>query len=237
MKKRILVLGNSIDRAVLRPVEEWSRYFGKTPFDVVQLPDNEPVPSLDRYTHILLTSSEASFRKPEPWFEIEANVVRDAVDRGLSILGSGFGHQMLAWALSDPELVRPSRIPELGWVAIDIIRTDPLLASMPNPWHAYTSHTNEVVLPPDPWIILASNGACSVQAMRYGDQPVWGIQAHPETLPEEAKLQMESGIESYPKYAQQIRRLKIESPVRDDGVAAQLASAFIKSKPTQQRAP
>lgn len=231
MKKRILILGNSIDREVLRPVEEWSRYFGKVPFDAVQLPADEPVPALDRYTHILLTGSDASLGTSETWFDVEADVVRDAVDRGLCVLGSGFGHQMLAWTLSGPDSVRRSRIPELGWVAIDIVRTDSLLANLPNPWHAYTSHTDEVVLPPDPWRVLASNGACSVQAMRYGDRPVWGIQPHPETTPEEAKFQMKSGIESYPKYAQQIRQLKIESPVRDDDVASQLIAAFLRSKP------
>ena len=231
MKKRILILGNSIDRSVSRPVEEWSRYFGKVPFDAVQLPANEPVPSLDRYTHVLLTDSAASFRQHEPWFDVEADLVRDAVDRGLPVLGSGFGHQMLAWAISGPEFVRRSRIPELGWVAIDIVKTDSLLANLPNPWHTYTSHTDEVVEPPEPWRILASNGACAVQVMRYGDRPVWGIQPHPQISPEEAKLQMEHGIDSYPKYAQQIRQAKIESPVRDDGATPRLITAFLKSKP------
>jgi len=231
MKTRILVLDNALDRTAFRFADQWSRSFGKTPFDVLHMPGNDPVPSLDDYTHILLTGSEASLRTPEPWFEIEADVVREASDRGHCILGCGFGHQMLAWALSDPNCIRPSRIPELGWVAIDVIGIDPLLAPVPNPWHAYTAHTDEVVLPPDPWIILASNGACSVQAMRFGDQPIWGIQPHPETTPDEARLQMAHGIDSYPKYAQHIRRMKIESPARDDGVASQLAAAFLKRKP------
>ncbi|MCK5828487.1 hypothetical protein KAH43_08195, partial [Candidatus Bipolaricaulota bacterium] len=123
MKKRILILGNSIDRLVYRPVEEWSRHFGKVSFDVVQVSENEPIPSLDRYTHVLLTDSNVSFRESEQWCDLEADVVRDAVDRGLSVLGSGFGHQLLAWALSGPDSVCRSRIPELGWIAIDIVRT------------------------------------------------------------------------------------------------------------------
>ena len=231
MKKRILILGNSIDRSIYRPVEEWSRYFGKVPFDAVQLPANEPVPPLDRYTHVLLTGSDALFRQPKPWFDVEADVVRDAVDRGLAVLGSCFGHLMLAWALSGPEYVRRARNPELGWVAINIVKSDPLVASLPNPWHTYASHLDEVVaLLPDPWCILASNADCAVQAMRYGDRPVWGIQPHPETSPDEAKFQMEAGIDKCPKYAQQIRQTIIESPVRDDNVGAQLTAAFLKSK-------
>jgi len=167
MKKRILILGNSIDQSISRPVEEWARYLDKVPFDAVQLPSNEPAPSLDRYTHVLLTGSDASFRQLQPWFDVEADVVRYAADRGLVVLGCGFGHQMLVWALSGPEYVRRARIPELGWVAIDIAKTDPLLANLPNPWHTYTAHVDEVVAPPDPWRILASTAACAVQVMRY----------------------------------------------------------------------
>lgn len=209
-------------------------HFGKVSFDAIHVPSGEQIPPLDRYSHILLTSSEASFRHPESWFEVEADLVRHAVDLGCAILGSGFGHQMLAWALSGPEFVRPARIPELGWVSINIVETDKLLAGLPNPWHAYTSHNDEVVLPPNPWRILASNRACAVQVMRYGDQSVWGIQPHPEILPDEAKAQMESGIEAYPRYAQQIRQAKIESPVRHDDVAQQLIAAFLKCRPPSE---
>ena len=228
MQKRILVLGNWLDRSVYRPVEEWSRHFGDVPFDAVHIPSHEPIPPLDRYTHVLLTGSDASFAKPEPWFDVEAEVTRDAVDRGLSILGSCFGHQMLAWALSGHEYVRRALIPELGWVAVDIVAPDPLFADLPNPWHTFAAHLDEVVDPPEPWRILASNDVCAVQAMRYGDRPVGGIQPHPETSPDEARFQMEAGIEQYPEYAEEIRRA-MASPVRDDRGTAQLMATFLRS--------
>jgi GMP synthase-like glutamine amidotransferase len=226
MEKRVLVLDGSIDRSVYRPVEQWARYLDAVRFDAVHLPSNVPVPSLDRYTHVLLTGSEASFERPEAWFETEADIVRDAVDRGLAVLGSCFGHQMLAWALSGPECVRRAPTPEVGWVAIDIVKADPLVADLPNPWHTFAAHLDEVVAPPAPWCILAANDACAVQAMRYGDRPVWGIQPHPETSPEEAVFQMKAGIEQHPEYAQHIRRA-MESPVRDDRATPRLIAAFL----------
>jgi len=226
MRKRILVLGNSTDRSVYRPVEEWSRHFGGVPFDAVHVPSNEPIPPLDRYTHLLVTGSDATFSSPEAWFDAEADAVREAVDRGLAVLGSCFGHQMLAWAISDPESVRRAPIPELGWVVVRTVASDPLLADLPNPWHAFAAHLDEVVDPPAPWRVLAANDACAVQAMRYGDRPVWGIQPHPETAPDEAKLQMEAGIEQHPEYAEEIRQA-IDSPVRDDRTASRLAAAFL----------
>jgi GMP synthase-like glutamine amidotransferase len=228
MNKRILILDGSINHSVYRPVEEWSRTFGDVPFDAIHLPSHAPVHSLDRYTHVLLTGSEASLMTPELWFKVEAGIVCDAVDRGLAVLGSCFGHQMLAWALSGSEFVRRAPIPELGWVAIDIAKPDALLAGLPSPWHAFAAHLDEVVAPPPPWNVLAANAACAVQAMRYGDHPVWGIQPHPETSPDEAVFQMKALMDQYPEYAQQIRQA-IESPVRDDGVTAALIAAFLRS--------
>jgi len=228
MEKRLLILDGSIDRSVYHPVEQWARHLGDVPFDAVHLPSDEPVPPLDRYTHVLLTGSEASFEQPEPWFEVEAGIVRDAVDRDLSVLGSCFGHQMLTWALSGSETVRRAPTPELGWVAVELATPDPLVADLPNPWHSFAAHLDEVVAPPPPWRILAANEACAVQAMRYGDHPVWGIQPHPETSPDEALCQMKAAMKRYPEYAERIREA-LESPVRDDRVTFQLIEAFLRS--------
>jgi GMP synthase-like glutamine amidotransferase len=228
MEKRLLILDGSIDQSVYRPVAQWSRTLDGVRFDAVHLPSDESIPPLDRYTHVLLTGSEASFERPEPWFEVEADIVRDAVDRGLSVLGSCFGHQMLAWALSGPESVRRAPTPELGWVTVDITTRDPLVAGLPNPWHSFAAHLDEVVAPPTPWCVLAANDACAVQAMRYGDRPVWGIQPHPETSPEEALCQMKSAMKRYPEYAERIRQA-LELPVRDDRATPQLIEAFLRS--------
>jgi len=228
MKKRILILDGAIDRSAYHPVEQWARYFDGVAFDAVHLPSNEPVPALDRYTHVLVTGSEASIVEREAWYDVEANIVRDAVDRGLAVLGSCFGHQMLVRALSGPEYVRRAPSPELGWVAIDILGADPLFANLPNPWHAFAVHFDEVVAPPAPWRVLAVNDVCSVQAIRYGDLPVWGIQPHPEIDADDAKLLMESAVEKLPEFAQQIRQA-MAAPVRDDRTTPHLIDAFLKS--------
>ena len=228
MIKRLLIVDSVLDRSVYRPVEQWAMYLDGVLFDAIHLPSGESLPSLDSYTHILLTGSEASFAQPQPWFDVEANVARDAVDRGLAVLGSCFGHQMLAWALSGPETVRQALTPELGWVAVDILVPDVLIANLPHPWHTFASHMDEVVAPPPPWRVLASNAACAVQAMRYGDLRVWGIQPHPETSPVQAMGQMKAGLEKHPEHAQQIRQA-MESPVCDDGATAALIAAFLRS--------
>ncbi len=228
MKKRILILDGSLDPSTYRPVEQWARHLGNVTFDAVHLPSGDSPPPLDCYTHVLLTGSEASFTRPEAWFDVEAELIHDAVDRGLAVLGSCFGHQMLVWALSGRQYVRRSSTPELGWVAVEILTADPLLAELPNPWHAFAGHLEEVDTPPAPWRVLAANEDCAVQAIRYGDAPVWGIQPHPETGPDEARLIMEWAIKAHPEYASQIRRA-MEAPVRDDRATPQLIEAFLRS--------
>jgi len=227
MSKRVLVLDNSIYRAVYHPVAEWSRYFNGVPFDAVRVPSGRPIPPLDAYSHLLVTGSEASLAgKPEPWFAAEAEVVRTAVARGLAVLGSCFGHQFLAWALSGPAHVRQAPLPELGWIAVSIDARDPLLADVASPWHAFAAHTDEVVAPPAPWRVLASTTSCAVEAMRYGDHPVWGIQPHPETPPDHARLLMRAALVRHPEYAGVIQEA-LASPVRDDETAAGIAAAFL----------
>jgi len=228
MKKRVLILDGSLDPAIYRPVEQWARYFDDVAFDAVSPPSHPPIPRLDQYTHVLVTGSEASIVQPEAWFDVEADIIRDAVERGLAVLGSCFGHQMIVLALSGPEAVRRAPRPELGWIVVDILETDRFLADVPNPWHTFAGHLDEVVDPPTPWRVLAANEACAVQAIRYGDLPVWGIQPHPETDPDEARIIMEWAIGTYPEYAAQIRRA-LEEPVRDDRVTPRLIDVFLQS--------
>jgi len=228
MCERILIVDASLDHTAYWPVQQWIPYLGGAPADAVHLPSTSAVPSLSRYTHILLTGSEATFEEPAPWFELEADLVRDAVDRDLAVLGSCFGHQMLVWALSGPQSVRRAQCPELGWVSIEILGKDQLLDDLPNPWHAFAFHLDEVIAPPSPWRVLAKNDACSVQAIRYGDQRVWGIQPHPETDPPEARRLMEMALRQAPDRAEEIRRA-MSQPVCDDAVTAQLVDSFLQS--------
>jgi len=226
MQPRVLIVDSSIDPSVYRPVEQWARHLREVPFVAVRPPAGEPVPDLDRFTHVLLTGSEARFEEPASWFEVEADLVRDAVDRRLAILGSCFGHQMLAWALSGARYVRCAPRPELGWIEIDILEDDPLFEGIPNPWNVFASHRDEVVDPPPPWRVLAATRSCAVQAIRYGDRPIWGIQPHPETNPEEGRTLMGAAVERFPEEADRIRRAMAQ-PVRDDNVAQRLVDAFL----------
>jgi len=228
METRVLILDGAGNRELYRPSEHWAKHFDGAAYDAAHMPSGEPAPSLDRYTHLILTGSEASIIEPVPWFDRMARTIREAAERGLSILGSCFGHQMLVYALSGSKHVRRAPKPEIGWVAIEILADDPLFVDTPRPWHTLASHFDEVVDPPPPWRVLAKNETCAVQALRYGDRPIWGIQPHPEIEPEEAKRLFRHAIDWLPERAD-IFRAALAQPVRDDGAIGGIVKQFLES--------
>jgi GMP synthase-like glutamine amidotransferase len=228
MEKRVLIVDCSIFPDIYRPAEHWRALLGGAPADAVHLPSGEAPPDLAAYTHVVLTGSEASIVRPEPWYEVEAGLVRRAAAGGKAILGSCFGHQMLALALCGPRHVRASATPELGWAAIDAVGADPLLDGLPDPFHAFVAHFDEVVEPPPPWRVLARSAGCAVQVMRCGDAPIWGVQAHPEIDVGTGRFLLEGLAGKAPERAGIIGRALGEVP-RDDGVAGEIVRRFLSS--------
>lgn len=228
MRARLLMLDNAVHRLVFRPPWHWKPYLRAASVDVVNVPSGRPIPPLDGYTHVLVTGSEASILRPTSWFEREADLIREAVDRGLPVLASCFGHQMLVYALSGPEHLVRSPKPEIGWIALDVLEEDDLLADAPNPWHVFSYHFDEVGDPPSPWRVLARSRDCPTHIIRYGDRPIWGIQAHPE-LPL-AKVRV--FLTFYMMFAGRDRRkafMAMRRPSREDRIMGTVVSRFLKT--------
>jgi GMP synthase-like glutamine amidotransferase len=226
MSKRVLILDGCIYPEFYHPVREWRSLLGDVPSDAVHLPSGEPVPDIAPYSHVIVTGSEASISRPEPWFEEEVAAIRAAFELDKPIFGSCFGHQMLAVALSGPECARPSPTPELGWAPVRVVARDELFDGLPNPLWVFVSHFDEVRDPPPPWRVLARSEGCAVQAMRYGEQPVWGVQAHPEITPEDGRELLEGFLVKAPDRAELIRAALAQEP-RDDGLALALTRRFL----------
>jgi GMP synthase-like glutamine amidotransferase len=232
---RVLILDNSLNRPFYQPVQQWKRYLNGVPVDAVHMPSGQQVSSLDDYTHVIITGSTASLVDPPPpdWAKEEAELVKQAADRGLAILGSCFGHQMLAFALSGPEHIRRAALPEVGWVAVEMSEDDPLFADLPNPWHAFAWHYDEVVDPPSPaWKVLGSTSICDVAVIRYGDAPIWGLQLHPETTPCDAKslLLLQRLFRDWK--SKEIAAALRQKP-QDDKIIGVIVERFLAARPTR----
>jgi len=188
MSRRVLIVSNAVHRVLFRPQWHWTPHLKDVESFIVNLPSAQHLPDLSTFTHVILTGSESSILRPEPWFRTEVALIREATARGIPILGSCFGHQMLVYALSGSRFVRAGSRPEIGWADVEMTGSDPLFDGLPNPWRTFVYHFDEVAAPPAPWVCLGRTAHCKTHLLRYGERPVWGIQAHPEISSRKARL-------------------------------------------------
>ena len=227
---RVLILDNSLERPIYRPERQWAVFLKGVPFDRVHMPSLEADVALESYTHMIITGSTASVVEPNEWIDAEAALVRDAVEMDLAILGSCFGHQMLVYALSGPEYVQHAEEPEIGWIEIRMVETeaagDPVFAEIPDIWHAFVWHSDEVIDAPAPWTVLGSSSDCDVHVIRYGGANIWGLQSHPETPPHTAKMLLWLQRIFFEWDSEEIDDALCQTP-EDDGMAAAIVERFL----------
>jgi len=174
----VAIVDNSVIPEVYRPVEHWSRHLD-VPWRAFTAREGS-LPGPSAFSHIILTGSEASILEREPWVDAEAAMVLEAVAAGTAVLGSCWGHQLIAFALAGDGHVRRAARPEIGWIPIRLESSSALLGPAGTTAFTFSSHYDEVFDLPDGFAVLASSEGCAVQAFRVGDKPVWGLQCHPE---------------------------------------------------------
>lgn len=227
MSIRVLLVNNAVHRYLFKPTWHWKTHLKGVETQTVNLPSGGIPPNLEGFTHIILTGSEASILDPKPWFETEATLIREAVDRGIPVLGSCFGHQMLVYALAGPQFVRVSNPPEVGWADIEMTGSDRLFDDLPNPWTTFVFHFGEAVDPPPPWVKLGRTRHCDTHVLRYGDHPVWGIQAHPEISSRKAKFFIRATLLMGRKPSKHLFRALRNAPPPND-VADRIVQRFLE---------
>jgi len=175
---KVAILDNSIDPDVYKPVEHWSAFL-PVAWQAFRATEGQ-FPSLNAgFTHVILTGSEASIVEREPWVEEEVAFVQDVAAVGLPLLGSCYGHQLLALALLGPAHVRRCAEPEMGWLSIRVTEGNSILGADEG-FFAFTLHYDEVVDVNKEYKTLAATTRCVIHAMQHHTLPIWGIQSHPE---------------------------------------------------------
>jgi GMP synthase (glutamine-hydrolysing) len=145
------------------------------------LPHEAPPPPLHGFDAVILFGAEAQVDQEDvyPWLRPEKQLVRELLERGMPVLGICFGSQLLAEAAGAE--VRQSSRPEIGWHEVELTaygRADPLLGFLPSRFESLQDHHYEWLQPPGA-LALARSAVC-LQAFRFPDRPVWGLQFHPE---------------------------------------------------------
>ena len=228
--KRILFLDNAIEDDTYYASGYWKPLL-LFPFDAFRVPFGEFPSSVNAYSHILITGSAASVLEDTDWMLREAEFIRSAVNNGRVILGSCFGHQLIARSLFGMESVRKREIPEIGWPDIEIISDDPLLGKAGRTINSFVFHYDEVCMVPDNQAtVIARSNECEILGFKLIDKPVWGIQPH-----------FEMGIVEGLNYLDTVSGKRIpqrqsffstrDSLPKDSGWIAPLMKAFYDARP------
>jgi len=226
--RRVLILDLAVDPEMYRPTAHWRALLGDTPSQSVALARGGQVVSMDGFSHLIVTGSEASVLDHAPWFDPAEESIRAAVARGMPVLGSCFGHQLVVRALHGPAHLRRSARPELGWYPVECYGLDPEgpLEGASPVW-MFCCHFDEVCDLDRSYRVVARTDSCAIHAYRYEGKPVWGVQGHPEIPPEEGAALLRAFAVKRPDLADTLARILAEPP-RDDGYGAVLAQRFLE---------
>lgn len=223
-KPKVAIINNAVYPDVYKPVEHWSRYLGSVEWEAFYaLEDRFPRP--EDFSHVILTGSEASILERAPWVEREADFIREAFHRNLALLGSCYGHQLLALALAGPEHVGRCREPEIGWIPIEIT-SDSALLGPKRTAYTFSVHFDEVRDLADPFVVLASSEACPIQAFGMRGHPVWGFQIHPEIDVSQARDLLRDFGGIFP-HIRPLYQKALDSAPRDSGLITGIVNGFL----------
>ncbi len=221
---KVAIVDNAVETDVYKPVEHWARYLD-VPWRAFRAPEGRLPAAVSDFSHIILTGSEASILEREPWAEAEAEYVRQAFAGGASILGSCYGHQLLAYALYGPARVGRCPAPEVGWLPVAVLASSPLLGPAGQAF-VFQHHFDEVRDLPAECSVLAASEVCRVQAFGVAGRNVWGLQMHPEIDPSAARGFMRDLADRGAK-SRDLDLAALRSPDRDSGLISKIVSHFI----------
>lgn len=138
-------------------------------------------PELDKYAAVIVLGGPMNADQVDdhPNLAAEVDILREALDRDMSILGICLGAQLLAKALGGR--VHPGERREIGWYDVNLTgagRNDPVLSSFQPTQRVFQWHEDCIELSRGAEH-LARSRDCEVQAFRYGEH-AYGFQFHLE---------------------------------------------------------
>lgn len=143
--------------------------------------DPEVRPALDRYHALIVLGGPMNSDQIDtyPNLRTEVEIIREAVERDMSVLGICLGAQLLAKALGGAVERNPTR--EIGWYDVELTAegvADPVLSAFAERQPVFQWHEDGIRLS-ERCVHLARSPASEVQAFRYREH-AYGFQFHLE---------------------------------------------------------
>jgi GMP synthase-like glutamine amidotransferase len=164
------------------------------PYQIVNLKPGIHLPKPDGFTHIVFLGGPMNVYEEDhyPFLTEEDHFIKEAMQRGKTILGICLGAQLIAKALGAKVFKAP--IKEIGWYDISLTRIglqDPLFSNLPKTFPVFQWHGDTFDIP-NGGKLIATSSPVSHQAFRYGEK-VYGLQFHLEVTEE----MIQEWIETY----------------------------------------
>ncbi|MFK7803492.1 MAG: type 1 glutamine amidotransferase [Anaerolineae bacterium] len=140
-------------------------------------------PNLTLFDGCFLTGSPHGAYENIQWIEQEHGIIQEMAAGNIPMLGVCFGSQILASALCGRDQVFRRPTCNVGFMRLPLTeagKSDPLMGELQENVEMLVWHNDEVRADHEDMVILATNEAAPNQIWRYRDQPIWGIQGHPE---------------------------------------------------------
>jgi GMP synthase (glutamine-hydrolysing) len=178
--------------------------------------------SLEGYDVLVITGSKHGVYEDHSWIAPLESLLRDAMARGLKIIGICFGHQILAQALGGV-VEKSERGLGVGLMDYELIGADGARTSH----KLYAWHQDQVIKAPPGAQVVATSDFCPIAGLRYGDQAI-SFQPHPEFSAQYMRALVEARTGTSLTKQQASQALESLQQQDDSKRLAQLFQAFMK---------
>jgi GMP synthase-like glutamine amidotransferase len=168
----------------------------KIPYRIVNLEAGARLPNIDDLSHIIILGGPMNVYEEDryPFLKDEDLFIKEAIQRGKTILGICLGAQLIAKALGARVLKAP--VKEIGWYDVSLTdegTKDPLFSPLPKKFFVFQWHEDTFETPKAGKLIVTSSSVPH-QAFRYGEN-AYGFQFHLEVTEEMIHEWMEASEE------------------------------------------
>lgn len=167
----------------------------------------------------LITGSKYAVYDDRPWIPRLEALVREALGKGIPVVGICFGHQLMAQATGG-KVVKSDRGWGLGPHDYEDLTTGRRLTAM-------AVHQDQVVEQPPRTRLTARSGFCPVAGLEWEDGPGLSWQPHPEFEPGFVRELIEDRRgEVYSEELAQAALDRLEEPLDSQELGARIAAFF-----------
>ena len=165
----------------------------KIPYQILNLNTGVRFPKLDGFTHIVILGGPMNVYEEDryPFLKNEDLFIKEAIQRGKSVLGICLGAQLIAKALGAKVFKAPLK--EIGWYDVSLTEDgskDSLFSHLPKTLSVFQWHEDTFEMP-NAGKLIATSTSVPHQAFRYGEN-AYGLQFHLEVTEKMIREWMES---------------------------------------------